>query len=86
MAESEEALPEDLVKEEAFHVMRRWNLAENQQVNPLTPQPKFTEEHVALGKKAFYFWMLQVSRGRRSRPDERQHRKGCLGRLPAQRT
>jgi mono/diheme cytochrome c family protein len=54
LAEAEEALPEDLVKEEAFpNVMRRWTVAENQQVNPITPQPKFTEEHVALGKKAF---------------------------------
>ncbi len=54
LAEAEEALEPELIQEEAFpNVMRRWTTAENQQVNPLTPQPKFTEDHVALGKKAF---------------------------------
>ena len=54
LAENEEALPQDLIDEEAFpRVMQRWSQAESQEVQPLTPQPKFTDEHVALGKKAF---------------------------------
>jgi len=54
LAENEEALEPDLIKEEAFPpVLQRWVQAESQQVNPLTSQPKFTDEHVQLGKKAF---------------------------------
>lgn len=54
LAEAEEALEEETIKEEVFpRVISRWEQAESQQVQPLTPEPKFTEEDVALGKKAF---------------------------------
>ncbi len=54
LAENEEALEQEAIQEEAFpRVMQRWNTAESQQVQQLTPQPKFTAEHVALGKQAF---------------------------------
>jgi len=54
LAESEEELPPDMIQEESFpRVMQRWDDAESQLVNPITSQPKFTEEHVQLGKQAF---------------------------------
>lgn len=54
LAENEEALEKNAIQEEAFpRVMQRWKTAEFQQVQPLTPLPTFTEEHVAWGKKAF---------------------------------
>ena len=54
LADDEEAIDPALVKEEVLpRVTHRWEQAESQQVQPLTPQPKFTEEHVALGKQAF---------------------------------
>jgi mono/diheme cytochrome c family protein len=54
LADAEEAIEPDLVDEEVLpRVIQRWEQAESQQVQPFTPQPKFTEEHVALGKKAF---------------------------------
>ncbi len=53
-AEAEEVLEADVIKEEVFpRVMSRWEQAESQQVQTLTPEPKFTEEHVTLGKQAF---------------------------------
>ena len=54
LADAEEAIDPALVKEEVLPlVTQRWVQAESQQVQPLTSQPKFTEEHVALGKQAF---------------------------------
>ena len=54
LADDEEAIDPALVKEEVLpRVTQRWEQAETQQVQPFTPQPKFTEEHVALGQKAF---------------------------------
>lgn len=54
LAEAEETIDPATVKEEVLPlVTQRWAQAETQQVQPLTPQPKFTEEHVALGKQAF---------------------------------
>ncbi|RLS55758.1 MAG: hypothetical protein DWH91_08420 [Planctomycetota bacterium] len=54
LAESEEAIEPDMVNEEVLPIVKqRWVQAESQQVQVLTPQPQFTEEHVALGKQAF---------------------------------
>lgn len=54
LVESEEVLDPELVKEESYPgVMQRWITAEAQQVSPLTPQPKFTAEHVEQGRQAF---------------------------------
>ncbi len=54
LADSEEAIDPALVDEEVIpRVSQRWEKAESLQVRPHTPPPKFTEEHVALGKQAF---------------------------------
>ena len=54
LADAEETIEPGMVEEEVLPlVTRRWEQAESKQVQPLTPQPKLTEEHVALGKKAF---------------------------------
>ncbi len=54
LADAEEAIEPGLVNTEVLpRVTQRWEQAESQQIQPFTPQPKFTEEHVVLGKKAF---------------------------------
>lgn len=54
MADSEETIDRDMVKEESLPtIVNRWNEADDTVVQPLTRQPKFTMEHVERGKKAF---------------------------------
>lgn len=53
-AEAEEEIDPVTVEEDLIPtVLMRWSEAEEAEVLPLTPQPKFTDEHVARGKQAF---------------------------------
>lgn len=53
-AEAEEVIEAAAVKEDVLPLVTdRWRQAETQQVQPLTPQPRFTVAHVEEGKKAF---------------------------------
>lgn len=53
-AESEDSVDESVVQEELIPtVLTRWADAEASEVLPTTPQPRFTQEHVARGKQAF---------------------------------
>jgi mono/diheme cytochrome c family protein len=54
MADSEETIDKELVREESLPMIRnRWLEAETSVVQPLTGQPRFTAEHVDRGKQAF---------------------------------
>lgn len=54
LAESEDEVAPDMVKDEVLAtVLQRWDSAEANEVRPLTPQPKFTADHVTRGKQAF---------------------------------
>lgn len=54
LAESEDEIDPEMVKSEVIEtVLRRWSEAEEAEVRPLTPQPKFTMAHVERGKQAF---------------------------------
>lgn len=54
MADSEEAIDKEMVREESLPMIRnRWREAETSVVRPLTGQPRFTPEHVERGKQAF---------------------------------
>jgi len=54
LAETEEEVDPELVQEDVVAVvLHRWNEAEESEVRPLTPQPRFTSEHVERGKQAF---------------------------------
>ncbi len=48
-----DTLNEELVDELVTAILDQWRAARGQQVLPMTPQPEFTAEHVAAGKKAF---------------------------------
>jgi mono/diheme cytochrome c family protein len=53
-AEAEEEIDPAAVEEDLVPaVLTRWSEAEEAEVRPLTPQPKFTAEHVERGKQAF---------------------------------
>lgn len=53
-AESEEAIDEAIVSDDLIPtVLTRWSVAEAAEVSPITPQPRFTPEHVIRGKTAF---------------------------------
>ena len=53
-AEAEDVIDSAAVKEEVLPlVTQRWTQAETEQVQPLTPQPRFMAENVEAGKKAF---------------------------------
>lgn len=53
-ADSEGEIDPEVVETELVPaVMGQWLESESREVSPLTPQPRFTEEHVARGKKAF---------------------------------
>jgi mono/diheme cytochrome c family protein len=53
-AQAEDDLDAELVKDELVPtVLNRWAEAESGEINPLTPQPKFTVAHIERGKKAF---------------------------------
>ncbi|MFO1021855.1 MAG: c-type cytochrome [Planctomycetales bacterium] len=53
-ADTEQAIDPELVKTDLIPaVLNRWRESESQEVSPVTPQPRFTTEHVARGKKAF---------------------------------
>jgi mono/diheme cytochrome c family protein len=54
LAESEEAVDEEVVESDLVPaVLAQWTEAEAAEVLPATPQPRFTQEHVERGKKAF---------------------------------
>jgi mono/diheme cytochrome c family protein len=52
-AEGEEELDPDAVAGLASEIVTDWNTAESTAVNPETPKPEFTTEHVTRGKQAF---------------------------------
>jgi mono/diheme cytochrome c family protein len=54
LADSEGAIDEEVVESDLVPtVLARWSEAESSEVLPATPQPRFTQEHVERGKKAF---------------------------------
>jgi mono/diheme cytochrome c family protein len=54
LADAEDAIEADVVKDDLIPtVLNRWNEAIAAEVLPVTPQPRFTTEHVERGKKAF---------------------------------
>lgn len=54
LAEAEDALDDELIKTELLPtVLNKWAEAISVEVQPLTPQPRFTSDHVAAGKQAF---------------------------------
>ncbi len=54
MADDEETIDKELVLEESLPtITSRWREAETSVVQPLTSQPRFTQEHVERGKQAF---------------------------------
>ena len=52
-AEGEEDLDPEAVTGLAAEIVTDWNAAESTAVNPETPKPEFTSEHVTRGKQAF---------------------------------
>jgi mono/diheme cytochrome c family protein len=54
LADAEDAVDEEIVKTELIPtVLTRWSEAIAMEVLPITPQPRFTLEHVERGKQAF---------------------------------
>lgn len=54
LADAEDAIDADVVKDELIPtVLRRWTESIEKEVLTITPQPRFTSEHVELGKQAF---------------------------------
>ncbi len=54
LADAEDAIDEEIVKTELIPtVLNRWSEALAMEVLPVTPQPRFTLEHVERGKQAF---------------------------------
>lgn len=54
LADAEDAIDEEIVKTELIPtVLTRWSEAIAMEVLPVTPQPRFTLEHVERGKQAF---------------------------------
>jgi mono/diheme cytochrome c family protein len=54
LAETEEEVDPEIVEEEMVTtVLTRWNEADESEVRTLTPQPKFTTDHVERGRQAF---------------------------------
>lgn len=54
MADSDEAInPEEVKSDLLVTVLTKWNEAESNEVLPMSPQPRFTSEHVERGKVAF---------------------------------
>lgn len=54
LAQSEEALEPAIIASDVKPlVLDRWSQAELDQVTPLSPQPQFTQQHVAAGRQAF---------------------------------
>jgi mono/diheme cytochrome c family protein len=52
-AAASDELPDDVIADLKNLVLERWTEAETMGTHPLAPQPKFTAEHVAAGRKAF---------------------------------
>jgi mono/diheme cytochrome c family protein len=53
-AEAEDEIDADAVEDDLVAtVLRRWDEAEDAEVRPITPQPRFTAAHVERGKQAF---------------------------------
>lgn len=51
--DAEELDPEEVSGEIVPGVLNRWSQAEAAEVSPVTPQPKFNQEHVERGRQAF---------------------------------